>query len=286
MLFRLFKIACLSSIAITACNKSLVIDQQFKESLVIWGAINPQNDTAKIYLTKTVDPYLSDTTKVFVKGAKVNLLENGVIVANFFELDSGYYAISFPWSLSSQYSIKAAAPAFDTLVTVPDKFPNEIKTDSITKQLLEYGFDAQGIVRFYTPDRTRKTMIGTRLIKNGEIVFGGGTSASTLICGNIPIFHAFDYLFTDVSCFDQLPFFEVYSPNYEYQEHTKGIEYGIACFSDQSQTMLEKLAINNNQSTDVPGLNLFYSPVYYPRLVDGGFGGVLFYQSLDTLIRF
>jgi Domain of unknown function (DUF4249) len=274
------------SLILNACSNKLEYDvENTKKKIVLWGAFN-SSEYPQVTLHASKPVFGVDTSSVFVQGAQVTLFEDNAYRCTFTELDSGRYRCSELLKANKAYRLEVSAPNFDTLRTISDKLPQPILIDSIKSSLFELGQGGHGIVQFYVRGGLKKQKVaGVRTRVDGVTLPNGGAIATAFSCNFIPIFYAFDYAFQDISCFDSLGFFEVYSPELTKAQHAVGSSYGFSVFSAQSQSLLEKMANTENLNTNPIGLNLFYEPVYFPEMVIGGYGGVLYYQSLDSLIK-
>jgi Domain of unknown function (DUF4249) len=268
-----------------SCSNTLQIEDEYARKIVIWGAFNSANaPQVVLYASKPI--FSSDTSTAYINNAKVDLYEDGVYKCTFTALDSGRYTCPDLLTTGHQYTLEVSAATFDTLRTLADTLPSALVIDSVQSSLLYVNQDGYGITQFYVQGGLKKNkVVGVRTQFGGVTVPNGGAVATVYTCNFIPNFYAFDYRFQDMSCYDSLGFFEVYSPALTTMQHTQGCVYGFIIFSAQSQLLLEKMANSGNLNTNPVNLNLFYEPVYFPEIVKGGYGGVLYYQSLDSLIK-
>ena len=68
---------------------------------------------------------------------------------------------------------------------------------------------------------------------------------------------------------------------------TKGLNVSFLFFSDYSLEIMEQLALYEDFHSQSETVNAFFEPIYVPiRAKEGGFGHLLCYSTLDSLIYF
>ena len=144
-----------------ACENYIEIEVPPLEKKPVLNCLFTENKPFKLHLSMSTD--IQDTNLVFIKGAKISLFADNILIEQLQELDSGYYISNYKAQKGVLYRVEADISGYPVLIA-SDSLPQEISPAQIYFQknaIYDFGSSyAKAYITFYDPAENNYYEVG------------------------------------------------------------------------------------------------------------------------------
>jgi hypothetical protein len=283
-----------------ACNKDFKLPPQQQERLFLLATLHPDS-VIQVRLTHTFAPLeqkpAADAAAA-VDNATVIIYENDIAYDTLEDQNKGIYRskqLRTP-SVGQSYYFKVIATGYDPLITIADSIPNPPPVKKITASLSPTSdpktrkFDI--LVDFSKP--VFDDYIGAKLYYYSTFLLSLGYQNrcfwdNTVICDQSSGYVDIDnFCLSDFYCVNYTDKFSISIPLWT--DFDGLLQYpssfSVAIFSEQSIRTAIQVGLANAAYDINLEVNPFYSPIFLPFEVEGGYAVVYYYKKQYEILKF
>jgi hypothetical protein len=303
-LFHWYQYYILLVFLFAACNKDFKLPPQQQERLFLLATLHPDS-VIQVRLTHTLAPLepkpaVADDAiaAAAVGNATIIIYENDMPYDTLEDQNKGIYRskqLRIP-SVGKSYFFKVFATGYDPLTTIADSIPNPPPVKKITATLIPTSnpetrkFDI--LVDFSTP--VFDDYIGAKLYYYSTFILNIGYQNrclwdNAIICDQSSGYISLDgFCLSDFYCVNYTDKFSISIPLWT--DFDGLLQYpsrfSVAIFSEQSIRTAIQVGLANEAYGDNFEVNPFYSPIFLPFEVEGGYAAVYYYNTHSETLKF
>jgi len=295
MKFLLKIIACLFLWQLLpGCNWNIKLPEDEPERLFLFGYMHPDS-VISIRVTHSFGlSALSNTVDAAVKSVSVKVFENDLLLDSLLETSPGMYQSGHSYKpiQGRSYYFTAEATGFQTVRTLPDSIPPPLPVASVSADYVptQENFAALTLaVHLARP--VSDDLLGIQFHYFSTFVLDSGyvnrcIGNRTLVCDRLSV-GAFvnEFCLEDFYCVSQFEDITLYTPELSFYDGSPA-RLSLATFSQRSIELAYKTGLSSDTYTNNYEVNPFYSPVFLPIEVEGGYAAIYFYNTYNRTLQF
>lgn len=302
-IFRLYSgtssfLAVIIGIIFFSCNNKFELPEAEESRLFLLGYVHPDSVFA-IRLTHSFAPLDTfGTTPAYVNHAEVLVFENGILLDTLKEITTGFYRSSkdLKPEIGATYHFTAAAQGYPNVSTFPDSIPPILPVKEVVPTFTPVDYENAGTVNIQIDlgQPVKRNYIGIRLNYYLSSPFYNGYSDvcignKTLVCDRVSNQLYIDrFCLEDYYCVSELREITLFTPLFTFADGllTHPSSLSLATYSQRSEDIIVKIGTANASYTNNYESNPFYSPIFIPIEVDGGYAAIIFYNTVSKTLQF
>ncbi len=277
----------------SGCNQNIKLPDDEPDRLFLFGFMHPDS-VISIRVTHSFGlSEIDGTVNAAVSGVVVKVYENDTLLDTLTETNPGKYQSShlnkpLPGRF---YHFTAEAQGYEPVYTQPDSIPPALPVASVTADYVPTSEHfATLTIQVHLARPVSDDLLGIQFNYFSTFVLDSGYTNRcignrTLVCDRLSVGASVnEFCLEDYYCVNQFDDITLYTAELSFYDGSPA-RLSLATFSQRSVELAYKTGLSSDTYTNNYEVNPFYTPIFLPIEVEGGYAAVYFYNTYNKILQ-